>query len=78
MKWAQALDYICSHVCNKIHFSCRFIYNVDVSLNTLKLTYLSILVVFKQFFWLLNLGIFIEYEGFVFQVSSIQVSFKYQ
>ena len=29
----QALDYICSHVCNKIHFSCRFIYNVDVSLN---------------------------------------------
>ena len=33
MKWAQALYYICSHVCNKMHFSCRFIYNVDVSLN---------------------------------------------
>ena len=34
MMWAQTLDYICSHVCNKIHFSCQFIYNVDVSLNT--------------------------------------------
>ena len=33
MKWAQALDYICSHVCNKYTFLAG-LYNVDVSLNS--------------------------------------------
>ena len=33
MKWAQALDHICSHVCNKYNFLAG-LYNVDVSLNS--------------------------------------------
>ena len=36
MNWAQALDYICSHVCNK--YFLLPVYICDASLNTVSLS----------------------------------------